>query len=684
MASFKPLAAIFCLSGLIWQVSPSHSSDMGVAGLIDMPSARMRADGALTTSATRQDSVSVYNLTYQGAPWLEMTFRYAVFRDFNFADRSYEAKLLLKKEDELWPQLAVGVRDILGTGAYAGEYAVASKQFGPVDISLGLGWGRLAGAGRFKNPLRLLSESYGARSRDIGLGGELEADTFFRGREVGVFGGIDYQLPNQKTRVVAEYNPDLYSRETRGGAEPPKTELSYGVYHEFLPGLSLGASYQHGTEFGLHISAVLNTKQAVPRFRTYAPRLAQSWSDDESPKGYDFSTWQGRLGYDLKNHGITLKGAEVSGNRARIRIANGRFPLWNDAIAKAFVAADMNLPRDIEYIDMVADEFGHAVLNVSSRRFNATQQSYHATFASQIDLLPAPQDPPKKYAALDLTPLNLSFGLSHRVHLFDPDYPFANQIYAKIGAAVPLGSHLSFKASYAQDIWNEFDNLTRKTNSTLDIVRSDTGEYLKYGQSGIEKFYFDYRNSFGRNFHYRGYAGMLEDMFSGIGGEVLYQPHAKTYAFSVSGNVVKKRDYDRSFKHRDLETHTAFVSAFWATPFYNYDAALHVGQYLAGDRGATLQIRRVFDNGFSIGAFATLTNVSAEEFGEGSFDKGLFFKIPLWSVFNKNMRPAYSTRIRSIQRDGGQRLENHSGQLWFDLRDVHYGVLDRNRDRMLP
>ena len=142
----------------------------------------------------------------------------------------------------------------------------------------------------------------------------------------------------------------------------------------------------------------------------------------------------------------------------------------------------MNLPRDIEYIDMVADEFGHAVLNVSSRRFNATQQSYHATFASQIDLLPAPQDPPKKYAALDLTPLNLSFGLSHRVHLFDPDYPFANQIYAKIGAAVPLGSHLSFKASYAQDIWNEFDNLTRKPirRSTLCVpIRANTSNMAR-------------------------------------------------------------------------------------------------------------------------------------------------------------------------------------------------------------
>ena len=76
-----------------------------------------------------------------------------------------------------------------------------------------------------------------ARGRAImDLAESLEADTFFRGREVGIFGGIDYQLPNQKTRVVAEYNPDLYSRETRGGAEPPKTELSYGVYHEFLAG----------------------------------------------------------------------------------------------------------------------------------------------------------------------------------------------------------------------------------------------------------------------------------------------------------------------------------------------------------------------------------------------------------------------------------------------------------------
>ena len=33
---------------------------------------------------------------------------------------------------------------------------------------------------------------------------------------------------------------------------------------------------------------------------------------------------------------------------------------------------------------------------------------------------------------------------------------------------------------------------------------------------------------------------------------------------------------------------TGFLSAYWATPLYNFDAALHVGQYLAKDKGVHL------------------------------------------------------------------------------------------------
>jgi|TARA_B110000914_G_C15407704_1_gene420286 hypothetical protein len=65
-------------------VMPLAASDYGSNGLIDIPSARMSADGTLTTTAAIQSSTSAYSLTYQATPWLEGTFRYTGFNDFFF------------------------------------------------------------------------------------------------------------------------------------------------------------------------------------------------------------------------------------------------------------------------------------------------------------------------------------------------------------------------------------------------------------------------------------------------------------------------------------------------------------------------------------------------------------------------------------------------------------------------
>ena len=49
------------------------------------------------------------------------------------------------------------------------------------------------------------------------------------------------------------------------------------------------------------------------------------------------------------------------------------------------------------------------------------------------------------------------------------------------------------------------------------------------------------------------------------------------------------------------------------------------------------------------GIFATFTNVTSEQFGEGSFDKGLFFRIPLYgNLINYTWRP--------LTKDPGQKL----------------------------
>ncbi len=140
------VATIFSVSSL--------ASDFGVTGLIDIPTARMSADGTLTTTAAIQSRTNSYAITYQATPWLEGTFRYTGWNQANYTyDRNYEAKIRLWEEQEYLPQVAIGIRDLVGTGVWGSEYVVASKAVGDFDFTWGWGWGRLAGNAALTNLL---------------------------------------------------------------------------------------------------------------------------------------------------------------------------------------------------------------------------------------------------------------------------------------------------------------------------------------------------------------------------------------------------------------------------------------------------------------------------------------------------------------------------------------------------
>ena len=80
-----------------------------------------------------------------------------------------------------------------------------------------------------------------------------------------------------------------------------------------------------------------------------------------------------------------------------------------------------------------------------------------------------------------------------------------------------------------------------------------------------------------------------------------------------------------------------------------FDMKLSYGEYLAGDEGLTVQFSRSFFNGTEFGVFASFTDVSAEQFGEGTFDKGIFFNIPVYGNFiNYSWRP--------LTKDPGSKL----------------------------
>lgn len=214
-----------------------HSGrDLGGVGLLQMPTARFYADGQFEFGANFMNPHHRYYLSWQILPWLETTFRYTATRAksldlsnsgggqlasngeflkdiFNgnlesTLDRGLDVKIKLTEESEYVPQIALGLQDFVGTGLFQGEFLALSKRFYDVDVTMGIGWGFLAGRGIAKNPFRLFSSHFAHRSQGGGgLGGNFAGSNLFAGKDIGLFGGIEYWLPMARdVSIKVEYN----------------------------------------------------------------------------------------------------------------------------------------------------------------------------------------------------------------------------------------------------------------------------------------------------------------------------------------------------------------------------------------------------------------------------------------------------------------------------------------------
>ena len=682
------MSRILLAMACVGLANPLFASDFGVNGLIDIPTARMSADGTLTTTAAIQSKSSAYAITYQATPWFEGTFRYTGYNDFFFYDRNYEAKLKLWSEDDFLPQVAVGIRDMVGTAFAGAEYIVASKEVGSFDVTLGIGWGRLAGKGDFENPMTWISDSFEVRDGFEGLGGELASGAFFSGKEVGVFGGISYEIPGFPLTAMMEYNPDQYDREFALGSLRPKSPLSAAIKWDAAPGLSLTLSRQHEEEWGIELSAALDTKSLPPRRST--PRFTSSldFSAEALPEVLNRQDWYDMLLFDTERSGLLLLEASIdpASHTATLVIGNSDYAVWADAIAKMTVLADLHTPSSVNTFRFVIEEEGHRVQSIQIRRPSLAYGQNKQLRERQISVSPAYHlTTPQRKTKFAQNKLFFDVNLATRLQLFDPDDPARYQIYANIEAGLVLPKSWVLRSAYGVDITNNFDESNRQTSdSILPHVRSDIVKYLIEGDTGLDSLYLEKRGSAYEGLHYRVFGGVLEEMYSGVGGELLYQPFQSRLAYGFSANWVRQRGYEKTFKHLDYQTTTAFASVYWASPFYNFDVAVHAGRYLAKDLGATLEVRRSFNNGWMVGLWATITDVPFEDFGEGSFDKGMYFKIPFDALLGRNTRGSYLTHVRPIQRDGGQRLDNFSGNIWWDTRNARYDAFSDLTQRMFP
>ena len=202
-------------------------------------------------------------------------------------------------------------------------------------------------------------------------------------------------------------------------------------------------------------------------------------------------------------------------------------------------------------------------------------------------------------------------------------------------------------------------------------VRTDGGAYGDDGVPVLSRLTAAYFARPGQDLYSRVTFGYLERMYGGLSTALLWKPVDSRFGLGVELNYVAKRDSDMAFgfDEFDYDVFTGHVSAYYDLG-NGYHTQLDVGQYLAGDLGATLSIDREYDNGILIGGYVTQTDLSYEDFGDGSYNKGVRISIPQDFFDGNPKRGTYGTTIRTRSGDGGAQL-NVSGRLYGIVRDAH-------------
>lgn len=732
------IAGFFAYAGTAKAIDPwapklstnTTSSDHGGVGLWQMPSARMAPDGEFAVQMSRVDAYDRYSFALQALKNFEFVFRYNSLnnqlygpKDFSgnltLKDRAFDAKLSLVDEGNWMPALAVGARDFLGTGLFSSEYLVASKRYYNWDITAGLMWGNIGSRTDLSNPFIILSSRFeGDRVNTGSVGGEANSNTWFKGKHASLFAGVSYQLPNQPLWIMAEYDANNYQKEPRSTQFNANSPVNVGVKYRYNDWLDVGLSYQRGDTIGLNIGIRTNfmDKSApIPKMEppiqppvqaTIVPVLQQQVNQPEltsaepakeaasltvlrqqlqsvgvNPMALSWNEESRTLIVALHNQRHRSLSRAI-GRASRVLLAHTDAQVWafqfrllnGDGLA----TDEVKLMRH-QLVQVMNKQLSPAVVSRYVERVNtsltpAALANDAATPQSEARELPSVKTQTYPYWTASLSP-----AMRHNIGGPDDFYQFQLMMVAPLELKIRPG--LSLSSSFTANVYNTFDKLTLESDSKLPKVRSDIKNYLQQqGAVSLTSFQADYLTQLGANSYGRVSGGLFEEMFGGVGGEFLYAPAGKRWAVGVDAYWVKQREFDQKFDFRDYQANTGHATWYHQWPWFNINSKLSVGQYLAGDRGYTLDVSRVFDNGVTVGGFFTRTNVSAAEFGEGSFDKGIYISIPLDFMTTRYTSNSFGMVWKPLTRDGGAMLHN-SKRLYPTVRsgradDLFNGAAD--------
>ncbi len=649
----------------------------GTIGLNTVPSARMDEAGTTRIGLSHTDPHNHAFLGMQIAKPLYINLRQSMLvssagQKPTFVYPGMDFKLRLAEEGKYRPEISFGMDSALGHKRFSSEYFALSKRYYDLDFTAGIAWGRLGSAGHIPNPLARIGRHF-EQDRDYNDENAASPADWFTGKDIGLFGGLEYFTPVKGLSFKADIGADRYPGERR--------QFDFNAPAAW----SVGFNYSPEPWFGFGVSA-LGTDKVMARLTfqdNLYKRKIKSYKDrpaiadkDAGFFGRLWATMQ-RGGDDAPSMNIS-KPVKVKHDLSSVLHLNDMQPSAlqiGSAAKKVLTRAD----NDVETITIVPVKSGVRGKAITFGRRDIEQMQAGKISPEEVwqDMEFSDDNRPvgrRKFTdKLAFNPeLSFSLGEEETSHLYRTAITFEKTKEWQNG--------FISGGSLRLNVVDNLHRLFKYKDVNLESVRGDA-DMFTWNRVNVDRTYLGWMHTIRPGFHVAVTGGYLEEMYAGFGGETLYRPFDSPFAIGLEGWGAMKRDPMTSMALglRGDTTWTGHVNMFYDIPDTDITAYAKIGRFLGKDWGVSGGAETQFENSMKLKAYITATNSDDKDvFGsDRNVIAGLQLSVPLGSLRFIPEGSEAKVNVAPIGRDDGQILDKPLS-LYDVTEPVSYRHLGRN------
>ncbi|MEO1637683.1 MAG: YjbH domain-containing protein [Pseudomonadota bacterium] len=620
----------------------------GQLGAIDTPSATPWAVDDVVMGLDLREEVRVLSFGFQATERLQLDFRFPTY-DNGGPSRGSEFNLAFRllNEGAYTPSLGFGLTGLGGDDRGAGEYIIAGKRIGSVDIAAGVGWGRYAGltSGR----------------RDPGAAEESLATGHLFSEDSAAFANMRWDTPVEGLALLAEY------AETPLGAEDEV--IAAGFSYQLAKGLTMTAFGTSDEQAGLRFSFVANPGDGyIPLHLDRGPFPYVRRSEASVPAASAASVLailEERLGdediavvrFAMSETAVDVMVrppanttlAQAAGRTARVLSAIAPTDVETFRISRPGTPFD----SQVVVLDRAGLEAAHGGADAGTRAWEA------ASIAS------APLAWPDSLKNPTFTP-GFSYGFATSLKA---DFLTSDSL-EPTGTLSLNGSYVFAKGTTVSgSLGYRFLNQWEQADPPAEPgIRSDLTSYTP-DEIYLNALSLRHKFRLSPEVYSRVSVGYFERQYGGVSAEVLWRAPELDFALGFEATYVQKRAYEDWFGFEDADATTVIGSVYANIGERGDFVELDVGQYLAGDTGVGLTVGRNFPNGWRVSA-----NTAWSADSDDTIKFGAQLRVPLgWTIPDASDR-AVTIGIGGPSGDFASRVSG-TGTLYDDIRSSDRQVI---------